>query len=126
MNAFIYLYIRSKFFQRYLLDALEHLFDHSHFGKLIYCLLKTHSTYFTCHNKVKRHKLATFQDKQKPMHIKIIFMVENIAWSNGVLFHLLLLQMNVDLFVLPQECNGTIFISWPYSTADSNLSLQSS
>ncbi len=122
-NSWMHLYIcifKLNSLKYIVLGALEHLFDHSHLGKLIYCLLKnvsleTHSTYFTCHNKVKRHKLATFQDKKKPIHIKIFFMVENIAWSNGVLFRLLLLQMNVAFFFLPQECNGTIFISWPHT-----------
>ncbi len=41
MNAFIYLYIQINSLKYIVLGALEHLFDHSHLGKLIYCLLKT-------------------------------------------------------------------------------------
>ncbi len=103
MNAFIYLYIQIKFFKIYSFGCFR-AFVWSLSPRKAYLLslknvsLETHSTYFTCHNKAKRHKLATFQDKQKPIHIKIFFMVENIAWSNGVLFRLLLLQMNVAFF----------------------------
>lgn len=72
MNTFIYLYIVSEFFERYLLDAFvwSLLPWKAYLLSLKNVSLETHSIYFTCHNKAKRHELATFQDKHKPVHIK--------------------------------------------------------
>lgn len=74
MNTFIYLYVVSELFEKSF--GCFRAFVWSLLPWKAYLLslknvsLETHSTYFTCHNKAKRHELATFQDKHKPMHIK--------------------------------------------------------